>query len=126
MASRLRTTLAVALAAMAPTAAMAAVHFPRNPTMADVYRIVGRKNVDTLLTIGRCEQPRAGRRFGIYWDAPYTAYVGGLGMARSTFQAGSSMGPHYPLPPKATPEQQLIVGWMVASRWGFSAWGCFA
>lgn len=95
--------------------------WPRNPTMRDIKRRLTRFELDALLWICRHEQPHSGKRFGCWWDAPYTRFVGGLGMASSTYGIGSAVT-GYPYPPQATAEEQLAVGVIVMRRFGPSAW----
>lgn len=97
------------------------IPWPSNPTMADLRKRLTATEISNLLWICVREQPRPGKRFGCWWDAPYTKYVGGLGMFRQTYGIGANVT-HYPYPPKASAEEQLAVGVIVMRQYGPSAW----
>lgn len=94
--------------------------WPTNPTLAEVRNRMSADEWDALRWICRHEQPGAGWN-GCWWSAPYTAFVGGLGMAHSTYGIGAAVT-SYPYPPKATAAQQMAVGVIVMRKFGPSAW----
>lgn len=73
--------------------------------------------------IGRCEEPGAGTD-GILWAQTGPTYVGGLGMARSSYDLGASISGSPVWHAGAVPEEQMEAARGIRSRYGLSAWGC--
>ena len=94
--------------------------WPEHPTLTEVRNRMTGTEWDNLRWICRHEQPGRGWN-GCWWQAPYTAYVGGLGMASSTYGIGAAVT-GYPYPPRATAAEQMAVGVIVMRRFGPSAW----
>lgn len=102
---------------------------PPNPTTADLDRmgIAYRK----WAALGRCEQPGAGwdnsRRYrwarGVHWRHTGPRFLAGLGFYSGTYASWKPKG--YPWPPKATPEQIVIIGERVRRDVGITAWGAW-
>ena len=101
-------TAALAVAIIAVPAAAA----PRPPLPA---------NHDLWLKVGRCEQPGNGYG-GIRWNHPGPRHEGGLGFARSSWDAFKPRG--YPdNAGDATWRQQMVTANRLYARVGWG-WGC--
>lgn len=94
--------------------------WPTRPTLTEVRNRMSADEWSALRWICQHEQPGHGWN-GCWWSAPYTAFVGGLGMARSTYSLGVAVTA-YRYPPEATPAEQMAVGVIVMRRFGPSAW----
>lgn len=94
--------------------------WPKHPSLTEVRNRMSRDEWDALRWICQHEQPGRGWN-GCWWSAPYTSYVGGLGMAASTYGIGAAVT-GYPYPPKATAAEQMAVGVIVMRKFGPSAW----
>ena len=95
--------------------------WPAHPTLREVRNRMTAYEWGALRWICRHEQPGRGWN-GCRWDTPASwTFVGGLGMARSTYSLGVAVTA-YRYPPEATPAEQMAVGVIVMRRFGPSAW----
>lgn len=95
--------------------------WPAHPTLTEVRNRMSASEWDALRWICQHEQPGRGWN-GCRWDTPASwSFVGGLGMARSTYSLGVAVV-GYPYPPEATPAEQMAVGVIVMRKFGPSAW----
>jgi len=61
---------------------------------------------------------------GNWQHYPHGSYIGGLGMFRSTYGIGQAVTKYRWPADGATKAEQIAVGYVVAQRFGVSAWGC--
>jgi hypothetical protein len=95
--------------------------WPTRPTLTEVKNRMSADEWSALRWICQHEQPGRGWN-GCRWDTPASwTFVGGLGMARSTYSLGVAVT-GYRYPPEATPAEQMAVGVIVMRKFGPSAW----
>jgi len=92
--------------------------WPKNPTAQEIKTRIGNDQWAKAERVAYCET--AGN-----WQANVNAtYIGGLGMFRGTYGIGQRVT-HYRWPAEgATKAEQIAVGYVVAQRFGWSAWSC--
>ncbi len=121
--------LMIAPAAASGTSRYTLDNPPRNPTTRDLDRMG--IAYTKWAALGRCEQPGAGwdntPRYrwarGVHWRHTGPRYLAGLGLFAGTYRAWTPPG--YPWPPKATPEQIVIIAERVRRDVGITAWGAW-
>lgn len=91
--------------------------WPPKPSVQEIKRRVGwwwRK----AERIAVCET-------GANWQHyPHGSFIGGLGMARSTYGIGQAVTKYRWPSEGATKQEQIAVGYIIAQRYGVHAWGC--
>lgn len=92
--------------------------WPPRPTEAEIQRRVGMAQWRKAERVAVCETG------GNWQHYPHGRWIGGLGMFRSTYGIGQAVT-RYRWPHQgATKAEQIAVGFVVAKRFGWSAWGC--
>jgi len=108
-----------------------AMDYPPAPSWAEAVRRVGPEQLAIAKRVSACEEPgsehgtgRGRSPWGRRWSTT-GGFVGGFGMAASTYRWAARDTP-YPAPPDATPAMQLLVA-VHGGRdlFGWSGWGCF-
>jgi hypothetical protein len=62
---------------------------------------------------------------GANWQHyPNGTYIGGMGMYRSTYGIGQSVTGYRWVSEGATKAEQIAIAYIVAMKFGWSAWGC--
>jgi hypothetical protein len=92
--------------------------WPPRPSEAEVIKRIGIAGWNKAMRVAYCET-------GANWQHyPHGRFIGGLGMARSTYGIGQAVT-RYRWPHEgASRAEQVAVGWIIVTRYGWSAWGC--
>ena len=92
--------------------------WPPRPTNAEVIRRIGLVQWRKAERVAQCETA------GNWQHYPHGTYIGGLGMYRGTYGIGQSVTGYRWPHQGATKAEQIATGYVVAMRFGWSAWGC--
>ena len=91
--------------------------WPKNPKDWEIKRRIG-WHWQKAERVARCETA------GNWQHYPNGRYIGGLGMYRSTYGIGQAKTGYRWPHEGATKAEQIAVGYIVAQRFGWRAWGC--
>lgn len=92
--------------------------WPPRPTNAEVIRRIGLVQWRKAERVAQCETA------GNWQHYPHGTYIGGLGMYRGTYGIGQAVTGYRWPHQGATKAEQIATGYVVAMRFGWSAWGC--
>lgn len=92
--------------------------WPPKPSEAEIRRRIGTVQWRKAERVAVCET-------GANWQHyPYGTYIGGMGMYRGTYGIGQAVTGYRWPSEGATKAEQIAVAYIVAQRFGWSAWGC--
>ena len=91
--------------------------WPPRPEAWEIKRRIG-WHWQKAERVARCETG------GNWQHYPNGRYIGGLGMYRSTYGIGQAVTGYRWPHQGATKAEQIAVGYIVAQRFGWRAWGC--
>ena len=91
--------------------------WPPRPKAWEIKRRIG-WHWQKAERVARCETA------GNWQHYPHGRFIGGLGMFRSTYGIGQAVTGYRWPHQGATKAEQIAVGYIVAQRFGWRAWGC--
>jgi len=92
--------------------------WPPRPSNAEIIKRIGIDQWRKAERVAYCETA------GNWQHYPNGSYIGGLGMFRSTYGIGQAETKYRWVHEGATKAEQIAIGYVVAQRYGWSAWGC--
>ena len=92
--------------------------WPPRPKEWEIKRRIGNVQWRKAERVAYCETA------GNWNHYPNGRYIGGLGMFRSTYGIGQAKTGYRWVHQGATKAEQIAIGYVVAQRFGWSAWGC--
>lgn len=92
--------------------------WPPRPKEWEIKRRIGNVQWRKAERVAYCETGGNWRHY------PNGNYIGGLGMFRRTYGIGQAVTKYRWVHQGATKAEQIAVGYIVAKRFGWSAWGC--
>jgi len=92
--------------------------WPPRPAEWEIKRRIGTAQWNKAVRVAYCE---TGGNWNHY---PHGRWIGGLGMFRSTYGIGQAVTGYRWVSEGATRAEQIAIGHIVATRFGWSAWGC--
>lgn len=95
-----------------------AMAWPPRPSEAEIKRRIGVSQWRKAERISVCETG------GNWQHFPHGRYIGGMGMFRSTYGIGQAVTRYRWVHEGATKAEQIAIAYVVARRFGWSAWGC--
>jgi hypothetical protein len=94
------------------------MEWPPKPTEAEIQRRIGMTQWRKAERVAVCET-------GANWQHyPHGSYIGGMGMFRSTYGIGQAVTKYRWVHQGATKAEQIAIAYIVAQRFGWSAWTC--
>jgi len=96
----------------------AKMDWPPRPTVKEIQDRIGMDQWRKAERVAYCETA------GNWKHYPNGSYIGGLGMFRSTYGIGQAVTDYRWVSEGATKQEQIAIGYIVAQRFGWSAWGC--
>lgn len=94
------------------------MEWPPRPKVWEIKRRIGLVQWRKAERVAYCETA------GNWNHYPNGRYIGGLGMFRSTYGIGQAKTKYRWVHEGATKQEQIAIGYVVAQRFGWSAWGC--
>ncbi len=94
------------------------MEWPPRPTEAEIRRRIGSTQWRKAERVAECETG------GNWQHFPNGTYIGGLGMYRGTYGIGQAVTGYRWPHQGATKAEQIATGYIVAMKFGWSAWGC--
>jgi hypothetical protein len=92
--------------------------WPAKPKEWEIQRRIGMVQWRKAERVAQCETA------GNWQHYPHGRYIGGMGMFRSTYGIGQAITGYRWVHQGATKAEQIAVAYVVAQRFGWSAWGC--
>jgi hypothetical protein len=92
--------------------------WPAKPKDWEIQRRIGMVQWRKAERVAQCETA------GNWQHYPHGRYIGGMGMFRSTYGIGQAVTGYRWVHQGATKAEQIAVAYVVAQRFGWSAWGC--
>jgi hypothetical protein len=92
--------------------------WPAKPKEWEIQRRIGMVQWRKAERVAQCETA------GNWQHYPHGRYIGGMGMFRSTYGIGQAVTGYRWVHQGATKAEQIAVAYVVAQRFGWSAWGC--
>ncbi len=92
--------------------------WPAKPKEWEIQRRIGMVQWRKAERVAQCET-------GSNWQHyPHGRWIGGMGLFRSTYGIGQAETKYRWVHQGATKAEQIAVAYVVAQRFGWSAWGC--
>ena len=92
--------------------------WPPRPTKQEIVKRIGLTQWQKAERVAVCET-------GANWQHyPHGRFIGGMGMFRSTYGIGQAETHYRWVSEGATKAEQIAIAHVVATRFGWSAWGC--
>jgi hypothetical protein len=92
--------------------------WPAKPKEWEIQRRIGMVQWRKAERVAQCETA------GNWQHYPHGRFIGGMGMFRSTYGIGQAVTGYRWVHQGATKAEQIAVAYVVAQRFGWSAWGC--
>ena len=92
--------------------------WPPRPAEWEIKRRIGMVQWRKAERVAYCETA------GNWQHYPNGRYIGGMGMFRSTYGIGQKVTSYRWVHQGATKAEQIAIAYVVAQRFGWSAWGC--
>jgi hypothetical protein len=92
--------------------------WPAKPKEWEIQRRIGMVQWRKAERVAQCETA------GNWQHYPHGRFIGGMGMFRSTYGIGQAVTGYRWVHQGATKAEQIAIAYVVAQRFGWSAWGC--